>query len=340
MAFTPRLIAPSDFTTYYTERRLPAIDTGTPTGWQYFYSGPYTNKNYGAHTGNCTWYTMGRSAEIAGRNLYSEFRGSYEPYQWVNIWIGNPAQTSGPINYQLGDILIYHDHVEVVEKIEGNILTISYSVYSLSYPETLEAQQQYGCFFGTRTRSKMAFGDYASVSSEPGSRYRRNNGDYFYLSEALIGVIHNPYVQPAPTPTVPEIEILPESYNVTMTKTESYVDFTFTVQLSGIPANVQVSGGNSYPGLTRVYNTGWTYTDYTVSGVIYRRATKTQTLRYYREGSTGYQTVKHMYYDFTFSNGSIHSDTVMAINVIKKLPLQAILARARRERRRGYVSIK
>ena len=74
MAFTPRLTAPTNFSSYYTERRIPVSPTGTETGWQYFYSGDYTYTNTGAHTGNCTWYAMGRSAEIANLNLYDEFR--------------------------------------------------------------------------------------------------------------------------------------------------------------------------------------------------------------------------------------------------------------------------
>lgn len=198
MAFTPRLTPPTDFTTYYTERRIPMSPSGIETLWQWFYSGDYTYTDTGAHTGNCTWYAMGRSAEISGRNLYNEFRGSYDAQNWNNIWIGNDAQTSGTIEYQVGDILIYSSndgtfgHVEIVEEITGNYLTISYSAYSSSNP-----QSQYGSFFGVRTRSKMQFGDTPSIIGELNSQYIRNNGSTYYLTnEYLIGVIHNPYVEP------------------------------------------------------------------------------------------------------------------------------------------------
>ena len=201
MSFTPRLTAPTDFSSYYTERRIPVSPTGTETLWQYFYSGDYTYTNTGAHTGNCTWYAMGRSAEIAARNIYSEFAGSYEAQDWNMIWTGNPAQTSGAIAWQPGDILVYSNaggtagHVEIVEQIIGNKLTISYSAYSSYTP-----QSDYATFFNIRYRNKPAFGDAASDLNDPTSRFTRNNGAKWYMTdENLIGVIHNPYYDPTPS---------------------------------------------------------------------------------------------------------------------------------------------
>lgn len=318
MAFSPRLSAPTNFSTYYTERRIPAQPDGTPTYWQYFYSGDYSYSTTGAHTGNCTWYAMGRSAEIAGRNIYSEFAGSYEAQNWGSIWIGNPAQTSGSISWQPGDILIWSNnagtfgHVEVVEIVSGNYLTISYSAYSGSDP-----QSENGTFFNTRRRSKPYWGDPASVTSESDSRFIRNSGaTYFLTNEFLIGVIHNPYYEPGPSPSENlDISISPSSYTVTMSASQTYVDFTFNITITGIPAGATVSGGNTYPGLSRVYNTGWSYTNYTVGGVTYQRATKTQTLRYNREHSYAYTTTKHMYFNLSFSTGTVSTDTPMYITV-------------------------
>lgn len=204
MAFTPRLTEPTDFSTYYTERRIPVQPDGTETLWQYFYSGDYTYTNTGPHTGNCTWYAMGRSAEIAGRNLYSQFAGSYEAQNWNSIWIGNPAQTSGTIEWQPGDILVYSNagqsagHVEIVEDASGSRLTISYSAYSGTNP-----QSTYGSFFGTRKRLKtMTFGDPASDTTDAESYFTRNSGATYYMTnEYLIGVIHNPYYDPTPVVT-------------------------------------------------------------------------------------------------------------------------------------------
>jgi len=318
MAFSPRLSAPTNFSTYYTERRIPAQPDGTPTYWQYFYSGDYSYSTTGAHTGNCTWYAMGRSAEIAGRNIYSEFAGSYEAQNWGSIWIGNPAQTSGSVSWQPGDILIWSNnagtfgHVEVVEIVNGNYLTISYSAYSGTDP-----QEDNGTFFNTRRRSKPTWGDPASVTSESDSRFIRNSGaTYFLTNEFLIGVIHNPYYEPGPSPSENlDISISPSSYTVTMSASQTYVDFTFNITITGIPAGATVSGGNTYPGLSRVYNTGWSYTDYTVGGVTYQRATKTQTLRYTREYNYAYSITKHMYFNLSFSTGTVSTDTPMYITV-------------------------
>lgn len=195
--FTPRLTPPTDFSTCYTERRIPVAPTGIETLWQYFYSGDYTYTNTGAHTGNCTWYAMGRSSEIAGKNLYDEFRGSYEAQDWNNIWINNPAITSGNVIFMPGDILVWATedrtlgHVEVVEEVDGDKLTISYSAYSSMFP-----QSSYGTFFGVRKRSKPGWNEGASVVGDTDSYFTRNNGDSYALtSEVLIGVIHNPYVK-------------------------------------------------------------------------------------------------------------------------------------------------
>ena len=336
MAFIPRLTAPTDFTTCYTERRLPAQPSGTETLWQYFYSGDYSYSMTGAHTGNCTWYAMGRSSEIAGVNLYDQFRGSYEAGNWTNIWIGNPAQTSGPIDYHLGDILIYSGHVEIVEEINGNTLTISYSAYSSYNP-----QSQYGTFFGVRYRQKMDFGDPASDSGDPSSRFTRNNGQQYYLNEPLIGIIHNPYVDDdppippdPPTPvTTPVLVIDPASYTATMTGNQQYIDFTFDIEVTGIPAGEVASGGNTYPGLIRIYNTSWHYDDYTVGGVTYRRANKRETLRYLRESIGAYTITKYMYYAKTWTNGSVSQTVPMYITVEASSEMIAIITRILKDRR-------
>lgn len=135
----------------------------------------------------------------------------------------------------------------------------------------------------------------------------------------LVNPDSGPGPGPGPTPSEDlDIGISPTYYSVTMTGSQDYVDFTFSIVITGIPDGQTVSGGNTYPGLSRVYNSGWSYTDYTVSGTTYRRAAKTQTLRYYREQDTAYTTTKHMYFNMSFSTGSISTDTPMYINVQRK----------------------
>lgn len=348
MAFRPRLTAPNSFGTYYTERRLPVEPSGTETFWQYFYSGDYTYTNTGAHTGNCTWYTMGRSAEIAGKNLFSEFKGSYEAQDWATIWKNNDAITSGYIDYKLGDILIYANtnktlgHVEVIEEINGNVLTISYSAYSSSNP-----QSKYASFFGVRKRKKMTWGDPASDVNDSRSAFTRNNGDqYFLTNEFLIGVIHNPYADqdPSPTPTDTELTIYisPNHYDSIMSETSDYLDFTFQITISGIPYGESVSGGNTWDSpLYRVQNTGWSYTNYYVNGVTYRRATKTQTLRYDREHDYSYGGTLRMYFNITKSTGTINKTTYMLYVVeAKKSKKKLIACLCARKKKKAFTLIK
>ena len=145
---------------------------------------------------------------------------------------------------------------------------------------------------------------------------------------------------PTPPPTPTEnltISIMPASYTVTMLYDQDSLDFTYAITISGIPQGETVSRGNTYPDLIRVANTGWSYTDYTVGGVTYRRAYKQQTLRYFREYNVAYTTTKHMYFNITKSTGTISTDTPMYITVnAKAIPpqLRGYLARKRRKRGR------
>lgn len=142
---------------------------------------------------------------------------------------------------------------------------------------------------------------------------------------------------PGPTPENLTISIMPASYTVTMQYDQDSLDFTYAITISGIPQGESVSGGNTYPDLIRVANTGWSYTDYTVGGITYRRAYKQQTLRYFREYNVAYTTTKHMYFNITKSTGTISTDTPMYITVnAKGIPpqLRGYLAAKRRKRGR------
>lgn len=297
MAFTPRYTKPDPNSAYYsTYDRFYWLDV----------------EPYG---GNCTGYAYGRFNECAGRSLYSEFYITHSPAD-AKYWIYNtwPDQTytSGTIDLHLGDILVWGSatgfgHVEVVEAINGSTITTSGSIWGSTYGTSME--------FYTRTIS------YPSWNTAMGRIYH-NDGSYTDYGNPFIGYIHNKYVEPGPgpEPEEPTIYISPSSYTKTMGAEEDYVDFPFTITIEGIPVGESASGGNTYPGLSRVANTGWSYSSYVVDGVIYQRATKSQTLRYTRESDGEYSVTKHMYFNLTFSNGSINSDTRMAINVEKKKP--------------------
>lgn len=295
MAFTPRYTKPNPDSPYYsTYDRFYWLDI----------------EPYG---GNCTGYAYGRFNEVAERSLYNDFRITHSPAD-AKYWIYNtwPDQTytSGTIDIHLGDILVWGSalgfgHVENVEAINGSTITTSGSIWGSTYGKSTE--------FYTRTIP------YPSWGSAMGSIVH-NDGSSTYYGNPFIGYIHNKYVEPGPGPgPTPsedlEISITPSSYNVTMQASDDHVDFTFNITITGIPDGQTVSGGNTFPGLDRIYNTGWSYTDYTVDGVTYRQATKTQTLRYNREYQYAYVITKHMYFDLSFSTGEVHTDTRMRITV-------------------------
>lgn len=287
MSFTPRLTAPTDFSTYY----------GSYNSYNRFSS-------YNLE-GNCTWYAYGRTSEIAGRNLYNDFYITQPPgngKDWIyNTW---PAYTitSGSIDLQVGDILVWgggtYGHVEVVEEINGNSITTSYSIAGNTWADSM--------FFNTRTIAKPSWGS-------PLGWVEHNDGGSVYLNNTFIGYIHNKYLDIQPTVT-PSISITPTGYAVHPNASDTYVEFFFDIVMEGIPLGESASGGNTYPGLTRTYNTGWSYTTYTGGdGLTYRRATKQQTLHADKSGTTAYTITYHMYYNKTFSNGSINTDTLMTI---------------------------
>lgn len=294
MAFTPRYTQPTDLSTWY---------------------GSYNSYNryssYGTE-GNCTWYAYGRTGEIANRNIYNEFYITQAPgngKDWIyNTW-PSYTHTSGSIDIHLGDILVWgggtYGHVEVVEAINGNTLTTSYSISGNTWASSR--------YFATRNISIPSWGSYLGT-------VEYNDGSTAYLTNTFIGYIHNPYADttpPGPTPSEDlEITISPSGYTKTMLSSETYVDFPFTITITGIPDGETVSGGNTYPGLTRVANTGWSYTDYTIDGTTYRRATKSQTLRYTREYDYSYSVTKHMYYNLSYDTGTISTDTPMYISVM------------------------
>lgn len=268
----------------FTPRYTDPTGTALSTYWTTF-------------TGECVWYTIGRIREVAGTPTWDpnrawpvtlssiqEAKQIYPNADEANGWIKDGNRPS------LGAIACWTGtagHCMNVEAISGSTITLS------------------GYNFPNHHQFAILTYDLSTII----------NSQISGLG-AFQGFVRNPYVQDIPpSPTTPQINITPSGYNATMLATESYIDFSFNIEVSGIPEDESASGGNTYPGLSRVYNTGWSYTSYTIGGVVYKRATKSQTLRYDREYPTAYTTTKHMYFDYDFSNGSIHSDTVMSINV-------------------------
>lgn len=183
MSFTPRTTQPTDLSTWY----------GSYNAYNRFTS---------YNVGNCTWYAYGRTGEIAGENgtpnIYSDFRitaGDGSGKYWIyNTW-PEYTYTSGSIDLQLGDILVYgssdgYGHVEVVEAINATTITTSYSVYGDSWGDAT--------YFNTRNIS------YPTWSSTMGTVINNNGVPHTYTNP-FIGYIHNKYYTPGPEPPTPTL---------------------------------------------------------------------------------------------------------------------------------------
>lgn len=287
---------------------------GAGTWSKYYWNISYNpNADFENCMANCTTYAYGRVRENGLPAPVTRIVNANKWHTVVNTSAGwSLIRYIQGMTLQAGDILEWEAiHVAVVET-NGTNPWVSASWYT-GDDGTADSE-----------RSTAVMGDsLASVSNWMVSHY--SNRFYHYVdmrseNNNAGGGAYPKYVfrysGSGPEPggdEEPEVTVSPSSYNVVMTGDQSYVDFTFDVTVTGIPEGYTASGSNTYPGLYRVYNTGWSYTDYTVDGTTYQRATKTQTLRYDREQSGAYTTTKYMYYSFDYPNGSASSTTQMVI---------------------------
>ena len=265
---------------------------------------------------NCTTYAYGRVRENGLPIPVTEFRNANRWHLYVNTAAGwELLNYSNGMALQPGDILEWEAiHVAVVET-NGTNPWVSGSWYT----------DDGGHSYGDRTPLGMGGSTLQDVSNFMVNNYPSRFYHYVTMTteNANAGGGAYPkyvirYTGSSPSTETPDVTVSPSSYNTVMSSDDDYVDFVFNVTVTGIPAGYSASGSNTYPGLDRVYNTGWSYTDYVVGGVTYRRATKTQTLRYYREQDTAYTVTKYMYYSFSYPNGSASSTTPMTIAVQAK----------------------
>lgn len=343
MAFSPLTSSqPLSFAnnSYYRNANREA-EWGTPVyyapgDWPYNTSGGYGGPRYEPdynyndednpskdYNGNCTWWCCGRLRQTIGTSLPNMGNGA----NWATNYSG--TVDTDATNIQPGDIICLTDgglgHVMFVETVNDNVVTVSESAWS-----TRSIWNGMACLVTTYNKNDIYAGASLNIYKD------LDSAAYQTVVGILKTGIPGPTPPTPPTPTVSlTIDIDPSGYTVTMNGSEDYVDFTYNITVSGIPAGETISGGNTYPGLTRVYNTGWTYVDYDVSGTTYRYAYKQQTLRYERESNGGYTTVKHMYFNISKSTGTISSDTRMYITVKPKTFLAILASRLTKRNKRG-----
>lgn len=287
MTWTPRTTAPTSGTSPYDWNSASIYECTWYAYWRVQEGGSTQD---GAYTPPC-WYSG------SGSSGYGAYTNAKE---WLNNY-RDPWEVKGT-NYTPvpGDIVVFtgtYGHVVVIESAnsDGSYVVTDYNLIAGTH------------MFGRKT-------NYFYPNRIQGANISTGN---------CIGCLHYPSSGPTPpeppTPTItPSITISPSSVSLTMNDDEDYVSATFNITITGIPSRESASGGNTYPGLTRIYNSGWSYSTYEVDGVTYRRANKTQTLEYERESDGEYNTTKYMYFNKTFSNGSISSTTPINIHVLRK----------------------
>ncbi len=113
----------------FIRERPPA--TGT-AGAQFYYDrdmnpfypdlAPYSKREKGYVTGNCTWYAWGRVCEIAGKKLPYAFIGNAGTW-----WEQNKKQGWYPYGHEpkRGAVVCYENHVAVVEQADPLIVSES-----------------------------------------------------------------------------------------------------------------------------------------------------------------------------------------------------------------------
>lgn len=291
----------------------------------YYWSSLNPGATYSNCLANCTTLAYGRVIEEGCRAPVSSF---VDAGNWHNVvtngWIAY-SYNSYVSNIKPGDIIEWPGHVAVVENVSGSAIYCSSSLYTGDHGRAYWPPGS--STYDTRSASVMG------SSLQDVSDWMIANYDWRFYEYVNADTITNvrlgiqptyilvnpdsgPGPGPGPTPSEDlEITISPSSYSVTMSGAQTYVDFTYNIVITGIPDGESVSGGNTYPGLIRVGNTGWSYSSYTVGGATYQRASKSQVLRYTREHDYAYSTTKHMYFNLSYSTGTIDTDTPMYINV-------------------------
>lgn len=320
---------------------------------------------YSSCLANCTCLAYGRCLEEGCRGPVQYTREWSLPSasSWhsrlINGWTAE-TYSSYLSSAKPGDIVEWSrgNHVAVIEAVSGSTLYCSSSLYTGNNGRAYVIPDDPTSGYSPRTSDVMG-STLQDVSNWMIANHERRFYDYRtanYISTYTIGlapdyILVNPdsggYIPPTPpTPPTPgdvvlDITIDPSSYSSIMNPSDEYLDFTYRITITGIPSGETVSGGNTYPNLIRVANTGWTYNYYTVDGVTFAEAFKQQTLRYYRVGSSGYTTVEHMYFNITKSTGTISTDTPMYITVKAKTissAIKSLLLRKKKRRGTGNVT--
>lgn len=281
--------------------------------------------------GQCTWYAYWRVQEEG-----------YSPPCWQS---GSGSSGSGKYN----NAATWLQHYRTPWEVKGT----SYSPVAgdLAIFRTMDPAGHV-CVIESVSGSYAMITDY-NINLDESFSYRSwQIGGGIGATGVLIGYLHYPSSTPPtpptpPTPTeTPTVSFTPSSYSDVMQSTEDYIDFYFTVTVSGIPITEDASNGISFSSncYRYAYTTGWNYTSYVISGVTYQTGTRSLIVRYPRRYNTAYNDTAYMYYNKNFSNGLATGDASMRIQIrdkgIDETLLSIIANILRRRKRRIKIKLK
>lgn len=287
---------------------------------------------------NCTTYAYGRVRENGLPRPVTQFRNANNWHLYVNTadnW-QKIDYTSG-MALQPGDIVEWQaNHVAVVETNGTNpyISSSWYTECALRYDNVSSLQVISGWM----------------VSNKPGRFYR-----YVTLTTENSAAGDGQYPKYVLRHTggggggsdTPAVSVSPSSYTTTLGSEEDYIDFNFTITVTGIPANEDAGSAISFSNncYRYAYTSNWVYTTYTSGGVTYRKAVRSLIVRYDRLHDYAYTDNAYMYYNKVFTNGSVSSSTRMRITIEAVATIDTddiimfIKALAKRRKKRSHTKI-
>ena len=256
---------------------------------------------------NCTTYAYGRVRENGLPRPVSQFRNANNWHLYVaNGW--QKIDYYSGMALQQGDIVEWEaNHVAVVET-NGTNPYVSSSWYT-------ECTLRYDAV------SSMQIISGWMVINAPGRFYR-----YVTLTTENSGAGGGAYPKyvlryngsgPTPGGDTPDVTFTPSSYTATLSSNDDYIDFNYTVTVTGIPVGDDAGSAISFSNncYRYMYTSNWTYTTYTSGGTTYQRGVRSLIVRYDRLHDYAYTDNAYMYYNKSFSNGSASGSTRMRITI-------------------------
>ena len=287
--------------------------------WSKYYWNPSYNPaaTFDLCMANCTTYAYGRVRENGLPAPVTRIRNANFWHTVVNTSAGwSLLNYSQGMSLKPGDILEWSAvHVAVVETY-GTNPSVSGSWYTGD--DGTAGSDRSTAVMGNTLASVSNW----MVSHCPNRFYHyvsmtKENSDAGGGAYPVYVLRYDGSTPPSPGGDEPEVTVSPSSASGTMDANDNYIDFNFTITVTGIPEGENANDAISFSSncYRYAYTTGWQYTEYTSGGATYRTGVRSLIVRYERLHDYAYTDTAYMYYRKTFSNGSVNSTTRMNISI-------------------------